>query len=67
MANDLIWQVTLKAPAINEVVVTSAATEEEALQRAIYSALQRMIKAGEASAVVIEAPPGATLRNQAPG
>jgi hypothetical protein len=67
MANDLIWQVELQAPAINEVVVTSAASEQQAIERAVYSAVQRMLKEGQAVATVIPAPPGATLRDQVPG
>jgi hypothetical protein len=55
----VIYEVTLAAPAINEVVVTSAESEEQAIERAVYSALQRMLKAGEATARVIPAPPTA--------
>jgi hypothetical protein len=55
----MIYQVTLQAPAINEVVTTSADSEEQAIERAVYSALQRMLKAGEATCKAIPAP-GAT-------
>jgi hypothetical protein len=54
----MIYEVTLNTPAIHEVVVTSADTEDAAIQMAIYSALQRMLKAGEATCTAVEAPPG---------
>jgi hypothetical protein len=57
-----IFEVTLQAPAINEVVVTTADSETQAIERAVYSAIQRMLKTGEASATLVEAPPGATSR-----
>jgi len=37
----LIYEVTVQAPAINELVTTEADTEEQAKERAVYSALQR--------------------------
>jgi hypothetical protein len=51
-----IFSVELTAPAINEVVVTEADDEEQAIERAVYSAVQRMLKAGEATAEVIPLP-----------
>jgi len=41
----MIYEVTIVAPAINETVVTEAASEEQAKERAAYSALQRQIQA----------------------
>jgi hypothetical protein len=55
----MIWQVTLLAPEINEIVVTEADDEEQAIERAVYSAVQRMMKAGEATAEVIPMPDSA--------
>jgi hypothetical protein len=54
-----VYEVELQAPAINEIVITSADSEAQAIERAVYSAVQRMLKAGEATATVVEAPPGA--------
>jgi hypothetical protein len=53
----LIYEVQLQAPQIHETVVTSADSEEQAIERAVYSALQRMLKAGEATCKVIPVPP----------
>jgi hypothetical protein len=36
-----IYTVTVQAPAINEQIVTEADSEQQARERAIYSALQR--------------------------
>ena len=36
-----IYNVSVQAPAINEMVVTEADNEEQAKERAVYSALQR--------------------------
>jgi hypothetical protein len=55
----LIWTVKITGPAIDEEVVTEAASEKEAIERAVYSAVQRMLKAGEATATVIPTPPEA--------
>jgi hypothetical protein len=33
----MVYEVTLDAPAINEVVVVSADNEEQAIERAVYS------------------------------
>jgi hypothetical protein len=54
-----IFSVELHAPAINEIVTTSADDEEQAIEFAVYSAVQRMLKAGEATAKAIPAPPPA--------
>jgi hypothetical protein len=53
----MIYQVTLNAPAINEIVTTEADSEEQAIERAVYSALQRMLKAGTATVKVWPARP----------
>jgi hypothetical protein len=37
----MIYEVTINAPAIHEVVTTSADSEEEAIERAVVSALTR--------------------------
>ena len=37
----MIYEVTVQAPAINELVTTEANSEEQAKEQAIYSALQR--------------------------
>jgi len=39
-----IYNVSVQAPAINEMVVTEADNEQEAKERATYSALQRQIE-----------------------
>jgi hypothetical protein len=49
-----VYQVTIAAPAVNEEVVTSAANEQEAKERAVASALQRQAEA--ATVRVIEIP-----------
>jgi len=36
-----IYNVSVQAPAINEMVVTEADNEQEAKERAVYSAMQR--------------------------
>jgi hypothetical protein len=41
----MIYEVTVQAPAINELVTTEADNEEQAKERAIYSALQRQAQA----------------------
>jgi hypothetical protein len=51
-----IYKVTVQAPAINEEVVTSADSEEQAKERAIASALQR--QADSATVRVVEVPDG---------
>lgn len=42
-----IYTVTVKAPAINEQIVTEADNEQQAKERAVYSALQRQTQAAE--------------------
>jgi len=59
--DSMIYEVTLQAPAINEVVITSADSEVQAIERAVASAVQRMLQSGSATTQVIEAPPGAVL------
>jgi hypothetical protein len=56
--NVAIFQVELSAPAINEIVVTAAESEEEAISIAVYSAVQRMLKAGTATAQLAVMPDG---------
>jgi hypothetical protein len=51
----MIYEVTIVAPAINEVIVTEAADIEQAKERAVYSALQRQV--AEASITVRRADP----------
>ena len=46
----MIYEVTVQAPAINEVIVTEADDIEQAKERAVYSALQRQV--AEASVTV---------------
>jgi hypothetical protein len=41
----MIYEVTISAPAIREVVVTEADSEQQAKERAVYSALQRQMDA----------------------
>ncbi len=38
-----IYEVTIRAPIIYEVIVTEADDEEQAKERAVYSALQRQM------------------------
>jgi hypothetical protein len=40
----MIYEVAIQAPAINEVVTTEADSEEQAKERAVYSALQRQVQ-----------------------
>jgi hypothetical protein len=56
--DSMIYEVTLQAPAINEVVVTSADSEVQAIERAVASAVQRMLKAGSASVSLAVKPDG---------
>jgi len=49
--NRMIYEVSIKAPAINELVVTEADSPEQARERAIYSALERQF---EAATVTVE-------------
>jgi hypothetical protein len=51
----MIYEVTLTAPEIDEVVTVSADSEEAAIQLALNSAIQRMLKEGSATAEVVEA------------
>jgi len=48
---NMIYEVSIKAPAINELVVTEADSPEQARERAIYSALERQF---EAATVTVE-------------
>lgn len=52
----MIYEVTLTAPAISEIVTTSADSEEQAIERAVASAVQRMLAAGTATAQVVAIP-----------
>lgn len=52
----MIYTVTVKAPAINEEIVLSADSEEQAKQMAIASALRRQIEAAEVTVVLQPAP-----------
>ena len=47
-----IYNVTIRAPAISERVVTEAADAQQAKERAVYSALQRQFDAAEV--IVVE-------------
>lgn len=58
----MIYEVTLAAPAINEIVVTSADSEAAAIELAVAIAIRSMLTDGTATATVVEAPPGATIR-----
>jgi hypothetical protein len=51
----MIYEVTIVAPAINELIVTEADSPEQAKERAIYSALQRQFEAGTVTVVEQEA------------
>jgi hypothetical protein len=53
----MIYKVTIKAPAINEEVTTEADSEEQAVERAVYSALQRQLKEGEISTELVLSTP----------
>jgi hypothetical protein len=53
----MIYEVTIDAPEIREVVTTSADSEEQAQERAVYSALQRQAKA---ATVTVKAMPDGT-------
>lgn len=53
----MIYEVTLTAPAINEVVVTTADSEEEAIRLAIDSAIRRMLATGTATVEAIRTEP----------
>jgi hypothetical protein len=44
-AKAMIYEVTVQAPAINEVVTTEADNEEQAKERAVASALARQAEA----------------------
>jgi hypothetical protein len=50
----MIYDVHVEAPAINEVITTEAESEEQAKERAVYSALQR--QAQNATVTVKEQP-----------
>ena len=40
----MIYTVEIEAPAINEIITTEADNEEQAKERAIYSAMQRQFQ-----------------------
>ena len=52
----MIYEVAIVAPAINELVTTEADNEQQAKERAIYSALQRQAQAAIVT-VTEQAPP----------
>jgi len=41
----MIYEVSVSAPAINELVTVEADSEQQAKERAVYSALQRQFEA----------------------
>lgn len=51
----MIYTVHVEAPAIDELVTTEADSEQQAKERAVYSALQRQAQA--ATVTVREQPP----------
>lgn len=53
------WIVELQAPAINEKVMVTAENEEEAIEAAVHSTVERMLNAGEATARAVPKPPEA--------
>ena len=50
----MIYDVIVQAPAINEMITTEADSEQQAKERAIYSALERQLE--KATVVVKEQP-----------
>lgn len=48
----MIYDVVVQAPAINEVITTEAESEQQAKERAVYSALERQLS--QATVVVKE-------------
>jgi hypothetical protein len=52
----MVYEVTLTAPEIDEVVTVTADSEDAAIQMALQSTLQRMLKEGSATAEVVEMP-----------
>jgi hypothetical protein len=46
-----VYTVTISAPAINEEVVVNADSEDQAKERAVYSALQRQADAAQVTVV----------------
>lgn len=46
-----IYTVTIRAPAVYEEIVTSADNEQQAKERAVYSALQRQKDAAQVTVV----------------
>ena len=52
----MIYNVSIDAPAIHEDVTTEADNQQQAKERAVYSSLQRQLKAATVS--VSEIPPG---------
>jgi hypothetical protein len=55
----MIYEVSIVAPEIREVVTTSADSEEQAKERAVYSALQRQAKAATVTVRAMPDPPSA--------
>lgn len=53
----MIYKITIRADAIDEDVTTSAESEEQARERAVYSVLQRQI---QAAIVIVEEGVGMT-------
>lgn len=47
----MVYEVTIQAPGINEKVVTEADSEQQAKERAVYSALQRQCEAATVTVV----------------
>lgn len=47
----MIYTVRIVAPAIDEIITTEADSEQQAKDRAVYSALQRQSKAAEVTVV----------------
>ena len=46
-----VYEIMITAPAVNEIVVTSADDEQQAKERACYSALQRL---GDAATIIVK-------------
>jgi hypothetical protein len=49
----MIYQVLITAPAINEEVILEADSEQQAKERAVYSATQRMAKEASVTATMV--------------
>jgi hypothetical protein len=55
----MIYEVSLAAPEIREIVTVAADSEEQAKERAVYSALQRQAKAATVTVRAMPEPPSA--------